>query len=205
VSKNDNAYFKFKDLYAEDIRGYPTPIVWWSRLYEYPWAMQYAESGMVVADMGCGFDERPFKIALSEVCKKVYAVDSHPFVLNLTPHKHMKYVYADFTHRINAIQDESLDRIFCISVLEHLQASISYALLEFYRCLKPNGLCVVTFDVTHDTSLSTPVGGGIDPKDMLSIIKTTGFKLRKPFDFNKDDIVLQKEFNLCAFHCVLKK
>jgi hypothetical protein len=71
-----NGYFKQSDPSIKELAGYPLPSDWWSRPWEYAWAIEHAVSYMTAADMGCGWMYRPFKDALAEVCKYVYAVDA---------------------------------------------------------------------------------------------------------------------------------
>ena len=118
-----NAYFQEADPTIDVLAGWDIPEGFWSRHHEYLWAMQYAQAGMIVADMGCGWHYRPFHDALDATCQSVYAVDAASEVRDLPPMKHGIYVAADFSKKIDAIPAGSLDRVFCISVLEEL---ISY-------------------------------------------------------------------------------
>ncbi len=203
----DNAFFNLKDQWADNIEGYAIPPEWWSRLYEYPWAIRYAKPGMTVADMGCGWEQRPFKDMLSKVCHKVYAVDQHWEAGKLTPHENMEFVIADFTQHIPAIQDESLDTVFCISVLEELDGRLilSGALGEFYRCLKYGGIAVITCDVKYDIDKPHGPFGDVDLRTLFKEMIEVGFKFKGDIDLSKDDLVFNEAFNLCVFHCVAEK
>jgi len=196
-----NAYFKTHDMSADSINGYPIPPEWWSRVYEYPWAMCYAGQSMVVADMGCGWEQRPFKDALADMCRKVYAVDAHHKVLTFTPRDNIEFVLADFTRRIEAIPDASLDRVFCISVLEELPDRLPDALVEFERCLKPGGMVVITADVVYDESKPTPYCGGISVDTLINAIDQAGLFLGE-IDYDKTGAMYSEMFNLCVFHVV---
>jgi len=204
-AKHENAFFKRDDLWTNIVQGYEIPPEWWSRLYEYPWALEYAAPDMVVADMGCGWEQRPFKDMLSKVCHKVYAVDQHWEAGKLTPHDNMEFVIADFTRHIDAIPDDSLDAVFCISVLEELGDTIPMALHEFYRCLKPGGLCVLTCDVQYD--MDKPLGpfGAVKLGNMISSALSLGFEVQNGMDYDKYYAVNHEGFNLCVYHCVLVK
>jgi ubiquinone/menaquinone biosynthesis C-methylase UbiE len=155
--------------------------------------------------MGCGWQQRPFKDALAKTCKKVYAVDQHWEAGKLDTHDNMEYVIADFTQRVDAIPDNSLDRVFCISVLEELGDRIKPALLEFYRCLKPGGLCVITMDVQYDMDKPTPYCGGVDPDVMNDAIDAVRFSLFGGYDGDKSYAMFSEMYNLCVFHYVLVK
>ena len=60
----DNAFFQKNDPSTLDLMGFEIDPSWWSRSYEYPWALSFAEKDDVVVDMGCGYVDRPFKHAL---------------------------------------------------------------------------------------------------------------------------------------------
>ena len=206
----ENGYFKLDDPKASEIMGYPISPGWWSRRYEYPWALEYAEKGQVVADMGCGWMYRPFKDALVDLGCQVYAVDGDERMLSQEKRPGLEFIVADITQEIQYITAGSLDRVFCISVLEDIDDKVPLALQEFSRCLKPGGLCVLTFDVQYD--MEKPLGqypgmnliqfivetdkAGLDSRE---IFKTTFGKI------GKNGILHNEEFNLCAYHCILIK
>jgi glycosyltransferase involved in cell wall biosynthesis len=204
-NERQNAFFSKSDTCAAEIAGYEIDRGWWSRLYEYPWALKFAGEGQVVADMGCGWQQRPFKDALAKICTKVYAVDQHWEIRDQASYDNLEYVVADFTRKIEAISDESLDRVFCISVLEELSpGKIGDALKEFFRCLKPGGLCVITCDVQYD--LDAPLGcyGAVVMDDLGEAMLAAGFTWDK-WDWNKSGAIHETNFNLCVFHCVGRK
>ena len=202
---NTSGYFKQSDPHIEELAGYQLPPDWWSRGYEYPWALTYAEAGLVVADMGCGWMYRPFKDALDVLGCKVYAVDGDKCLLTQEKRTGIEYVVADFTKPIPEIPSGSLDRIFCISVLEDVGDKISLALQEFARCLKPGGLCVLTFDVQYD--MDKPLGQypGFNFIDFWSEWLLSEFALRTTINEEKNGALFNEDFNLCVFHCVLMK
>ena len=171
-----NAYFKTHDMSADSISGYPIPPEWWSRRYEYPWAMTYAGNNMTVADMGCGYEFRPLKDALAKVCKTVYAVDANDGLLAQPKPDNVEFIVADFTKQVKAIPDESLDRVFCISVLEHLSWAIPAALAEFYRVLRCGGLCVLTCDVQYDMDKPCDISPGMDITTLQPAARSAGFR-----------------------------
>ena len=99
----DNGYFKQSDPHISELAGYQLPPDWWSRGYEYPWALEYAEKGQAVADMGCGWMYRPFKDALVALGCQVYAVDGDKRLLTQEKRPGVEIVVADFTKPILAI------------------------------------------------------------------------------------------------------
>ncbi len=141
---------------------FPLAPEWWSRPYEYAWASHFAEPDDVVLDAGCGLGH-PFKFFLAGRCRETHACDVDPAILSLDIHT----IARDFgveagpalvgdVHRINyacaditnlPYPDGIFDRVFCISVLEHMdEMAGEQALGEFARVLKPDGLIVITFD-----------------------------------------------------------
>lgn len=160
------------------------PEQWWSRKYEYHWASQFCEPDSVVLDAACGI-EHPLKFYLNDHCQKCYACDLDPRLMNpeeireITttgfgisdpaefPRRYLEDVQYDLASLNRLPYDTAMfDRIFCVSVLEHLRdrlnrwpalsnlgplaqwlrRDIRDSLAEFKRVLKPGGLIVLTFD-----------------------------------------------------------
>ena len=201
----DNGFFKQSDDHISELAGYEFHADWWSRGYEYIWAINFAEPGMIVADMGCGWMYRPFKDALAEVCLFVYAVDADERLHDQQRANNMAFVTADITKEIFGIQDGMLDRVFCISVLEDLNEMIGPVLKEFARTLHPEGLIVLTFDVQYDDDKPLPVYPGINFEKFLKAIDEAGLEPVGKMDMDKTDAVVQEDWNLCCYHCVLRK
>lgn len=130
-----------------------------SRMWEYPFAILAAEltEGMKVADIGCG--STPFTAYLSQVSgpNNVTGFDND-FPENDTTHfafgvrkkfiaeTKINFKFSDM-NRIDAV-DNYFDRVFCISVLEHIEnpAVWQKGLMEMSRILKPGGKLILTFD-----------------------------------------------------------
>lgn len=201
----DNGFFKRSDRRADSIRGYDIDPLWWSRCYEYPWAIQYAEVDHMVADMGCGYPPRPFKTALADICKMTYAVDINPEILTLPGIPKLEYRQADFTeHSTQYLDGACFDRIFCISVFEDLGDRMYSALAHFKRILKPDGLIVMTFDVQYDASLPCEPYPGVDFHKFWNDVFDAGLLFTLTPDITKGNAVVNEGFNLCVFHCVLQ-
>jgi ubiquinone/menaquinone biosynthesis C-methylase UbiE len=201
----ENGFFKFDDEHVTDIMGHPIHPSWWSRHYEYPWALQYAEAGLVVADMGAGWTPRPFKDALADLGCQVYAVDGDERLLALEKRPGIEFVVADMTKPIAAIPEGSLDRVFSISVLEDVGDKVPMALKEFYRCLRRGGLCVLTFDIQYNDDKPLGPYPGANYSGFSDAVFQAGFEWRDKIDLGKKKAVNHQEFNLCVFHCVLRK
>ena len=200
----DNGFFKQSDPHIEELAGYQLPSDWWSRPWEYAWAIEYAQAGLVVADMGCGWHYRPFKDALADVCHFVYAVDANERLHEQKRADNMAFVIADITKPIFGIQDEQLDRVFCISVLEDLGDMAAPALKEFRRCIKDDGQIVLTFDMPY-LDAPTPVYPGLSLDKFEQAMKEAGLQYAGEVDYDKENAVNHQEWNLCVFHCILIK
>jgi len=203
---NPSGFFKQSDPRIEELAGYDFHADWWSRPYEYAWAMQHAEAGLVVADMGCGWMYRPFKDALAEVCQYVYAVDADKRLRHQDRADNMAFVTADITDQIPAITSGQLDRVFCISVLEDLGDMVGPALKEFARCIKPDGQIILTFDVPY-LDAPTPVYPGLPLYKFELARKDAGLRYGGEVDYRMPDfdLVNHQEWNLCVFHALLEK
>jgi hypothetical protein len=163
---------------------YPLPTVWWSRGYEYSWARQFADPRATVLDAACGL-EHPLKFYLADTCRECHACDRDPRLLSREQiSNHIGLAFGEpaknkFRHRdpkeihysVNSLSrlpytDQVFDRIFCVSVLEHLRdrfnkwpvlrlarkllrflpEQIFDSLCEFRRTLAADGLIILTFD-----------------------------------------------------------
>ena len=133
-----------------------------SRIHEYPWAFYatHLERGMSAVDLGGGFSGFPFVLQKSGL--KVTNVD--PF-LDYGPHKHYKVSPGRVIEAMNVafrtsvdlihgtieqanFPSESMDRVYCISAIEHMPLDAIHCILrEVKRILKPNGLFVLTIDL----------------------------------------------------------
>jgi len=162
----------------------PLHAAWWSRPYEYAWAAGFATGAYTVLDAACGV-EHPFKFYLLDHCAEVHACDLDERILSreatlrgiarvygdaaaaALPEKYLeriRYKRASVTRL--PYPDGMFDRVFCISVLEHLddffnrhagwhvpglfrfafRHDIELALHEFRRVLMDDGIIVLTFD-----------------------------------------------------------
>ncbi len=142
-----------------------------TRKFEYPWAVDVAglKPGMNVLDLGGGYSG--FSFTLSKMGMNVTNVD--PFV-DYGPSQHYEDRPSDIVRRLNRVfhtnitlkhctlkeayfPDESFDRIFCISTIEHLQQEeIMFMMQEIHRILKPSGLCILTVDLFLNLEPFTP-------------------------------------------------
>jgi SAM-dependent methyltransferase len=213
---------------------YKLHYAWWSRIYEYPWAGGFAEAGDICLDAACGVSH-PLKFYLLDHCKEVYANDidkrllsrdemlkeirevyGESAVLDKKYTTDIKYSTSSITHL--PYPDNFFDKVYCISVLEHLKdhfnerktfsftqldnfwgkffkKDIYRSIQEFKRVLKPGGLIVVTFDY--------PI---INLEYFNEIVRKLGLHFVEKPDFNLPENALYSEhFGLYCFRAVIKK
>ena len=131
-----------------------------SRMWEYPFAIINSDvsAGQKVADIGCG--STPFIAYLSKVAgagnvtgfdNDFLKTDDTHFAFGVRK-KFIEDTGINFTFsNIDAIDapDETYDKVFCISVLEHIiePAIWQKGLMEMARILKPGGKLILTFDI----------------------------------------------------------
>lgn len=191
----------------------PLPGTWWSRPYEYAWAQTFAESNAVVLDAGCGVSH-PFKFWLGVHCKDTHACDIDPRVSDRAAlHQNIvddlgpvaaKLLMDTDRSRVRIVQasmldlpygDGFFDRIFCLSVLEHLTRDDQYkALAEFRRTLKADGLVVLTLD--------SPT---VNLAHLHEAVLAHGLEFAGPVDFAfQRTTLLSPDGTLACFRAVLR-
>ena len=201
-----NGFFKLNDRKVDELAGTQIPREWWSRGYEYAFAIDNALMGHAAADMGCGWMPRPLTPWLAKFYDKVYAVDADNRLLEQDKAANVVHVIADMTEEIRYIKANSVNDLYCISVLEDLQKpdKIAAALKEFRRILKPGGCAIITFDVQYDINKPCPVYPGIaDASKFLELAAAAGLSPVTEVSYDKRGAVVNDEWNLCVFHCVL--
>lgn len=182
----------------------PLHASWWSRPYEYAWAARFTDGAGTVLDAACGV-EHPFKFYLLDRCREVHACDLDERILSreailqelrsvfgneaaaALPERYLQGV----RYRLASVTDlpypdGMFERIFCISVLEHLDdffnhhagwhvprplrlafhRDIEQALREFRRVLTGDGVIVLTFDhpdINLDYLFEATADAGLEP------------------------------------------
>ncbi len=128
----------------------------WSRQYELPWSIEATQIKPtdLILDAGCGYSS--LKLALSKRAKKVYSIDidldalrESRKMLEELEIENVELICADIADYKTDLQ---YDKIFCISVLEHIpqRERILECFSNFKKLLKPGGSLIVTMDVALD-------------------------------------------------------
>lgn len=159
------------------------PAFYAARLWEYPFSVHAADlqRGMSVTDVGCGMT--PFTIYLSQQAQcEVTGIDPDVFEAGVKYFGHG--VSQEFIAKTGLsivkggfeslpLPSNSQDRVFCISVMEHVTADLRRrGMQEIARVLKPGGCAVLTVDMSMSIELNRP----------LDLIWDSGLTLVEPLD-----------------------
>lgn len=139
------------------LRWEPTPM-YWSRQVELPWALRMSEleSSHVVLDAGSGLSS--LKFALAKRSRAVHCLDHDPGAFQATfevagilgVQGKVSSVLGDV--RDLPFRDGFFDRVFCVSVLEHLKEGWMDAVRELKRVTRSGGAVMLTFDMVVEGS-----------------------------------------------------
>lgn len=140
----------------------------WSRTWEYPFAILNSDirPTLKVLDAGCGSSYLlDFLIWMN--CE-VHGID----LLEMSKPK-LNFQQADV--RNLPFPSNFFDRVFCISVIEHIRDDPMNSIRELERVLKPGGLCAITTDINRNE------------RNLFAFtMKDFNSKLGKPLGFNLD-------------------
>ena len=160
------------------------PTNHWSRAIEYPWALTNADLHGTETCLDVGGGNNPFQFALAFNAKAVWNVDTDEIKLYLAAKLPVMGLFKNiFLAHQDALtlgppQCQPFDRVFCISVLEHMPDPIK-ALRHLYDVLTaPGGRLIVTFDVCDYPCEDFPIG--IEGAEAL--LKEMGFTMPDPKD-----------------------
>lgn len=124
----------------------------YTRDWEYPWAYLNSDLKGKVKILDIGPGNSDFPVFLKNKCHDVSIID--------IPNNNPKWGIKEFLKKNPGInyriedarkmswKDETFDRVYCISVLEHMNTrnDIIQTLKEIKRILKKNGLAIFTYD-----------------------------------------------------------
>ena len=142
-------------------RVVPDPLHTWSRLWEYPFAYarildhrnKHQGGGFRILDAGSGVTFFPFYLACTNSPHEICCLDEDRRLIPAYQMLQLKYS-PPLSFQLGGLhhlpyENESFDVVYCISVLEH---TVDYEsiLREFSRVLRPQGLLIITFDISLD-------------------------------------------------------
>lgn len=207
---NNNSFFKTTDPQISHLIYPLEPLFWWSRRYEYPWAIQFIEESDIILDVACG-QEHPFKFAVADKCKEIHAIDLEPLDYNSINHAtHIQFnktLSQDLYSKVKFKQCDAsklpyenghFNKIFCISALEHITHDVIKLILkEFKRTLSNDGRIYLTIDYPS-----------LEVTTALNLIHESGLVVDGEFDYDMIDVIGTEYFGygiLNCYHLVLKK
>jgi len=124
----------------------------WSRQFEWPWAIRAAEltKNHYCLDIGSGWSV--FKFAIANRCQHLTCIDIDRNSLNKAQETIHKLGFNNIRLECGDVRslpylDNSFDRIFNLSVLEHFKEGHVQAIKECLRVLKPGGALLLSMDV----------------------------------------------------------
>jgi 2-polyprenyl-3-methyl-5-hydroxy-6-metoxy-1,4-benzoquinol methylase len=140
-----------------------------TRIVEFPWAYFAGQTsaGMRVLEGGAGLSGLQFVLSL-EGCRVINVDPGHEpwHAWDGSPETHQR-LNKGFGTDVELVRtrveefdapESSFDRIFCISVVEHMEdENAKAAMANFGRLLKPGGICVLTVDLCLDIEPFTDV------------------------------------------------
>jgi len=196
------------------------PILWWSRIYEYNWALNIISSDLrekTLMDSCCG-SFHPFKYALAQFDNNtVYACDlaslnKMDILLemknyfaeeiegkrSIIEHLGDKISWRECDIANTQYDEKMFDYITCISVFEHLDKNKQKeALIEWFRILKDEGRILLTCDYPW-----------IIPEEIIEMAIEVGFKIDGNYNYDIPENNINIEYcgqNAKVFNMILKK
>jgi len=136
-----------------------------SREFEYPWAWEMGglRTGMTCVDVGAGHSGFPFVLSASGAKSRLvdpflqYSADESYVLQPATVVARMNQAFKTHVELVHdtldraSLADASVDRLFCISALEHMpDEAIAAIASESRRILKPGGRFILTVDLFLD-------------------------------------------------------
>jgi SAM-dependent methyltransferase len=97
-------------------------------------------AGTRLGDFGCGYDARFVRTVLDELAEAVL-VDV-AIAPDLKSHRRVTAIEGTLPDAVEALGDDSLDVVLCVSVLEHLWEPLRM-LQELRRVCAPDGTCLI--------------------------------------------------------------
>lgn len=189
-----NKFFTLKDEKIDKLGSFKIPETWWSRPYEYAFAISFLDKKDKILDVGCGI-EHPFKDYAVSKCKEVVALDKDEAIKKMEKNSKIKYVHSDILDYKLKEDETKFDKIFCISTLEHTQTFLVQKLTAMKNVLADKGKIIITCDsplLRYDV--------------LLKYANQSGLKLDGKENYNKkEDLIQSDRYNLQCYSMILKK
>jgi SAM-dependent methyltransferase len=184
------------DKKIDKMDDFEIPVEWWSRPYEYKFCGQFLKKNDIVLDGACGI-EHPFKYYASKRVNKCYAVDRDERILGLKENKKLEFRHLDLMNLDKEFEENFFDKIFCISVLEHITPvqNIKKILENFKKLIKPDGYIVLTIDHPY-----------LGVEHFINYVNASGLTFASEADYEKPKNILRAGHSgLKCYRAVLQK
>ncbi len=150
----------------------------WSRQWEYPFVFSAIKNyvadrdltSLKILDAGSGITFLPYYITQQIPGAEITCCDNDPSLNsafkanNDRTGSDIKFIKKDIKE--TGLSSNNFDIIYCISVLEHTR-SYEKIIDGFHKLLKPNGILIITFDISIDGRSDIPISGA---KRLLSVL-----------------------------------
>lgn len=176
--------------------------------------MEFVEEDDICLDAASGL-LHPFKFYLANICKEAHACDIDPQIEDKD--LILKLISEDYSIKVSKVirpnieklylkysnisslpyEDKKFNKIYCISVLEHLDLLVLInSLKEFTRVLKDDGLIILTFDFPS-----------VNFNFLKTALNISNLQFASKVDFNfPNDLLMSNIYpGLCCFRAVLIK
>jgi SAM-dependent methyltransferase len=166
-----------KDSNGFLIQAGPFSTLHWSRQVEWPWAVLNADlkKSHVALDIGSG--QSVFKFLVADKCKRLTTLDHDSKTVIETGFSARQLGFkniipVDGDARKLPFKDNTFDRVFLISVMEHMPSGHIKAVKELKRVLKPGGIGSISFDIA--VSGHSDIDFHVNIKQAWNIMKELG-------------------------------
>jgi len=181
----------------------PQPMLQWSRRWEYPFVfsrlsrlsrLHNSSPGPVhIVDAGSGLTFFPFWLTEKFETARVTCLDYDQRLArgfkNLSAERGADVSFIACDMRSCGLPSESVDWLYCISVLEHTDDYES-VVKEFQRILKPGGKFILTFDICPDGAADISTAKAHALLDVIAKFFdfTDGFEFHPALDSGLNDL-----------------
>jgi len=201
LKKNKIALQEYRRKWVAD------PLHQWSRQYEYPFVYFHVrdyinnqqKSDLKILDAGSGVTFFPYYLCSNSPKIKVYCCDydlTHGQIFdNINKNLNLPNNFFPADIRRLPFGTSTFDIVYCISVLEHTD-DYDIIIQEFKRMLKPNGLFIVTFDISIDGIDDIPREKAVELIESLEkhFFCTNGFNSKQDLDLIDSEKILTTRY-----------